>query len=235
MLSFVEKFGEGNILSLIFQRKNEYDSRLQRSTFEQDASRLARCLGGGTSLRFGRLDEHHTFMFTMGRNFCPAAEDRTTEFLMYHIGDEAARFFRREDLGPDDVRSFLDIDDYLGGFAVDDHVFYPCGYSFNAIRGDRYMTVHITPQEDVSYASFETNVALEGRYAGLVGRMAEALRPYSFDLIDFNAATVPAGGFTRINSFSEHLGCGYRVDFSHFIAAERTTGRPAVLRFGEGA
>jgi S-adenosylmethionine decarboxylase len=45
----------------------------------------------------------------------------------------------------------------VAGATVDDWAFEPCGYSMNACRGRYYYTVHITPEVDFSYASFETN------------------------------------------------------------------------------
>ncbi|KAK1436026.1 hypothetical protein QVD17_01801 [Tagetes erecta] len=36
-----------------------------------------------------------------------------------------------------------------------DFAFDPCGYSMNGIDGDRYSTIHVTPEDGFSYASFE--------------------------------------------------------------------------------
>jgi len=40
---------------------------------------------------------------------------------------------------------------------IDDWAFEPCGYSMNGLRNGFYYTIHITPEEGFSYASFETN------------------------------------------------------------------------------
>ena len=41
---------------------------------------------------------------------------------------------------------------------IDAFQFEPCGYWANAIiEGDYYWNIHITPEKDFSYASFETN------------------------------------------------------------------------------
>ena len=45
----------------------------------------------------------------------------------------------------------------LGDATVDDWAFDPCGYSMNALRDGFYYTVHVTPEDAFSYASFETN------------------------------------------------------------------------------
>ena len=39
---------------------------------------------------------------------------------------------------------------------IDDYVFEPCGYSMNGVQRDgTFSTVHITPEDGFSYASFE--------------------------------------------------------------------------------
>lgn len=45
----------------------------------------------------------------------------------------------------------------LPDVTIDDWAFEPCGYSMNGLRGEYYYTIHITPEYDFSYASFETN------------------------------------------------------------------------------
>lgn len=38
---------------------------------------------------------------------------------------------------------------------IDDYLFEPCGYSMNSMEGSGFSTIHITPEEGFSYASFE--------------------------------------------------------------------------------
>ena len=48
------------------------------------------------------------------------------------------------------------IRDAIGAQDVtDDYLFAPCGYSLNALQGERLCTIHVTPEEDCSYASVE--------------------------------------------------------------------------------
>lgn len=64
----------------------------------------------------------------------------------------------------------------LPDVAIDDWAFEPCGYSMNGLRLGYYYTVHVTPEPDFSYASFETN---DPRYRepNLVQRIVSAFAP----------------------------------------------------------
>jgi len=43
------------------------------------------------------------------------------------------------------------------GLQIDDYNFEPCGYSLNALDGEYFWCIHITPEVQYSYLSFETN------------------------------------------------------------------------------
>lgn len=45
----------------------------------------------------------------------------------------------------------------FNSFTLHDHHFEPCGYSLNAIEGGDYFIIHVSPEDQVSYLSFETN------------------------------------------------------------------------------
>jgi len=53
------------------------------------------------------------------------------------------------------VRGFLPLDSPR--LQIDDYSFQPCGYSLNALDGGYYWCIHITPELEYSYLSFETN------------------------------------------------------------------------------
>jgi S-adenosylmethionine decarboxylase len=63
---------------------------------------------------------------------------------------------------------------------LDSYAFDPCGYSANALveggeeyGGEGYYTIHVTPEEGWSYASFECNVPVAPALPGEAGEIAE--------------------------------------------------------------
>jgi S-adenosylmethionine decarboxylase len=76
------------------------------------------------------------------------------------------------------------IDHLCPGATIDETAFSPCGYSMNAILHDAYSTIHITPEPECSYASFETNTCLRS-YSAMVRNVLSVFRPKRFVLTMF--------------------------------------------------
>lgn len=105
--------------------------------------------------------------------------DQTLEVLMTHLSPAScARFAypasltapthldRGHHLG-EQTSGLLGLSTLFPNSRLDAYAFEPCGYSANALveesafHGAGYWTVHVTPEEDSSYASFETNVEVK--------------------------------------------------------------------------
>lgn len=69
----------------------------------------------------------------------------------------AARFFRGADFASSQaVTAASGIAALVPGSDIDDYVFEPCGYSMNGMQPcGAFSTIHITPEDGFSYASFE--------------------------------------------------------------------------------
>ncbi|MCO4793152.1 MAG: adenosylmethionine decarboxylase [Bacteriovoracaceae bacterium] len=224
-LSFlIERVGIEKLESLIFQRKNEYYSHLQETRFVDDLKILKETIDG-TYLLFGNEHEHHNCLFHYNKPYKPIEDDKTFELLMYDISETSSDFLIREGHSPEEIRSFFDFERILPGFEINDHVFEPYGYSMNAINGDRYCTMHVTPQKHCSYVSFETNIAIEGNF---MADILKILVPESFDIMAFDQDiknVIPVGYSDRMK-FSEKLDCGYHVEFGHYFQRNNSAKRP---------
>lgn len=117
----------------------------------------------------------------------------------------------------------------VSGMKIDDCLFDPCGYSMNAISDQvnshyrisailnsfvshsqcktnnnegvgEYATIHITPEPEFSYVSFETNIATEN-YMDLVIKVVDTFKPNKL-IVTFYA--------TRVNTYNEE---SYYVKF----------------------
>jgi len=110
----------------------------------------------------------------------PSPPDQTLEILMTHLDPKACQAFfyppdqlnnlintdgsvdaessQQGHLAGSELSRKLGIDTLLEGSTLDSFLFTPCGYSANIVKDDRYATIHVTPEEDWSYASFECNI-----------------------------------------------------------------------------
>ncbi|EOY06295.1 hypothetical protein QUC31_016357 [Theobroma cacao] len=86
----------------------------------------------------------------------------TVEVCMTELDRLLARkFFKRAgdsktgDSAGKEMTELTGIDNINPGAIICDFAFDPCGYSMNGIDGDRYSTIHVTPEDGYSYASFE--------------------------------------------------------------------------------
>jgi S-adenosylmethionine decarboxylase len=132
--------------------------------------------------------------------------DRVLNIMMFDIDPEVANLFyydryqkKKQIANPDEAAGVDDeeskeketrrvskdmtraagIDALVPGAVVDPCAFEPCGYSMNAILFRSYSTMHITPEEGSSYASFETNAKLTS-YTSLINNVVRTFKPRKF-------------------------------------------------------
>lgn len=218
-LLFMEQFGIQNIDSLIFQRKNEYRAQLQPSSFLDDVEKLKSKVSG-KAYRFGTIHSHHTLLFHLDKVYECESNDTTTELLMYDICPDARKVLTKEGLKAEEIRSYFQLSEVFKDFKIDDYAFQPYGYSLNAIKGEEYFTIHVTPQEMSPYVSFETNVLMCKNSQKILSHFLNIFNPGSFDVVTFNCPTVFEFGddYWMTTRNSEKLKCGYNVDFQYFYS-----------------
>lgn len=221
--AILDMVGPERVAMLMYERKSENFPEVQPSCFREDAARLAGLLPGA-AFRFGDEHSHSIRLFHTTRPYRPVAEDTTLEVLMHGLAPERAALF-----GPGADRELarrVGLDELLPGFAIDEHLFSPAGYSLNALRGEQYFTVHVTPEVPGSYCSFETNHDFRAEPGGIVSRVVRLFSPQSFDVLAFEPAGaagsvrdrgIEVRGYSVARHVQQRVG-GYDITFLHFFA-----------------
>jgi S-adenosylmethionine decarboxylase len=230
LLALIDRIGVVNVSFVCYQRKNEYLAHLQASTFVDDIARLRQVVPGN-ACRIGHLDSHHHFIFTTDGCSQPELIEPTSELLMYHISGEFAQYLLSQNQSKEQIIHWLQLDIFFPGFLYDCHLFSPLGFSVNGIKGDRYFTIHITPQEQSSYVSVETNIDLTCNHSDIAANYLAMLKPISWDFIGFNC-TLPLMT-TPDNICLAHctyaIGRDTHVNVSHFQQVSSECLSPEIL------
>jgi S-adenosylmethionine decarboxylase len=115
----------------------------------------------------------------------PPSNERTLNMMMFDMAPEVASvFYQANTPSGKEMTLKSGINHLCPGALIDEMAFTPCGYSMNAILHDAYSTIHITPEPQCSYASFETNTMLEN-YQPMVRNTLSVFRPQRFVLTMF--------------------------------------------------
>eukprot|EP01114_Cavostelium_apophysatum_P007014 TRINITY_DN1866_c0_g3_i1.p1 TRINITY_DN1866_c0_g3~~TRINITY_DN1866_c0_g3_i1.p1 ORF type:complete len:379 (-),score=120.45 TRINITY_DN1866_c0_g3_i1:36-1172(-) len=164
---------------VMFSRKNYLFPSQQKElhrTWEIEVKALDQIFDGHAYI-VGPLSADHWCLYLAdysnnGRIITP---ERTIEMMMHKLDPTAAaKFYRTEYVGDRD--KFPGIADLIPGSQTDEFNFTPCGYSMNGLCGPAYWTIHVTPEPNCSYASFETNLSLAS-YTKLVSAVLDLFRP----------------------------------------------------------
>ncbi|KAI8098791.1 adenosylmethionine decarboxylase [Halteromyces radiatus] len=92
------------------------------------------------------------------------SHDETVEILMTGLNPKAMEAFYQQGDEPTGIPGGRRVDQSTGlhklypDAQVDSFLFEPCGYSANGLLDDGYYTIHVTPEPQCSYASFETTI-----------------------------------------------------------------------------
>jgi len=138
------------------------------SSFEQEREYLARTFGHVEARVLGPEGGRCWYALVAGPPLAPTTSPRDGDDLFEIAMEGLAPEVCRQFVGtshpglegralPQHMTAVSGIGALLPGVTVDDWAFEPCGYSMNGLRGAYYYTIHITPEEGFSYASFETN------------------------------------------------------------------------------
>ncbi|EXC04638.1 S-adenosylmethionine decarboxylase proenzyme [Morus notabilis] len=98
----------------------------------------------------------HVYFASAERGFDRTAEINLEMCMTGLSKEKAAVFFKeRNNYTAKEMTKMSGVSDIIPGHVICDFDFDPCGYSMNGIEGAAYSTVHVTPEDGFSYASYE--------------------------------------------------------------------------------
>ncbi|TMS12463.1 S-adenosylmethionine decarboxylase proenzyme [Larimichthys crocea] len=140
-------------------------------------------LPDGAAYCMGRLNSDCWYLFTLDlpEYWENKHADQTLEVLMSDLDPAIMdQFYMKDGVSASDVTRMSGIRDLIPGSVIDATMFNPCGYSMNGMKTDgTYWTIHITPEPEFSYVSFETNLS-QTSYDDLVRKVVDVFKPGKF-------------------------------------------------------
>jgi S-adenosylmethionine decarboxylase len=177
------KIIDRNLIAFVFyERKSFMFPHEQPSDFEDDVARLVDFFPG-KSYRLGPANDDHVHVFYASNTHDMPKRDVTLQVLMHDLEPGVIKIFTSEiDCDAGEVEKRSGLNRIYTGMKKDSYLFSPYGYSLNAIFEKNYITIHVTPQPEGSYVSFETNVIQEN-YDALARQVISIFRPGRFSLV----------------------------------------------------
>ncbi|EAA14565.4 AGAP009619-PA [Anopheles gambiae str. PEST] len=200
--------GYTEIEDLFYSRKNYKRPELQVSPhrgFDEEVAFLDSFFDDGRAYSLGAINRDcwHLNSQLIEASMQPDP-DQTIEILMTDLDPSVMAIFTKDVCTTaKEATQKSGIHRLLPGMVIDDYLFDPCGYSMNGIsKNGCYMTIHITPEREFSYVSFESNVA-SSDYGELIKRVTRTFQPGKFIVTVFaNKTSIAANANREI----EHLG-----------------------------
>lgn len=230
--------GYSEIEELFYSRKNFKKPELQISPhrgFEEEVAFLDQFFDDGRAYCLGSVNRDCWYLYTLSRrgnealvnemsngnnvlieSFDVPDPDQTIEVLMTDLDPKIMALFTKE-VSEDakDVTQKSGINKIIPGMIIDDYLFDPCGYSMNGVmKNGCYMTIHITPEPEFSYVSFESNIAASS-YSDLIKRVVDTFKPGKFIVTVFANKTSPAFGASRELEHITNIGQFKRRDIQY--------------------
>ncbi|ORC90747.1 S-adenosylmethionine decarboxylase (ADOMETDC) [Trypanosoma theileri] len=178
-----------------FMHKNysfPWEQKGPHASMADEFKELKSYFPSGRPFVLGPVDGDHYFLFLHDDIIRPSVTEKRTQLSMTMYGldrEQTKNWFSDRFLftGPETaaVRRETKLDQVMdSSWLLHDLLFEPCGYSINAIRGEEYQTIHITPEDHCSFASYETNSSA-ANYSERMQSVLQVFRPLRFTVIVF--------------------------------------------------
>lgn len=226
----LQKDFKNQLTSVFFERKNEYQPELQKS-FALDDMTVLHEMFGGEAYRFGRQDDHHLYLFNRKIKNSDDIKIPTVELLMYGLrGEFKNQLIKTEESQKTVNEKFSQV---FKDFDLDPFFFDPLGYSLNGLKNSQYLTIHVTPQGEENYFSFEMDQFSFQKHGKILSDLIDLCDPVSFDLIYFTKE--PVSHLLELNKYQikqeqrQKLQTGYNVLYKHYYDSQQSSDKPVKI------
>lgn len=173
--------GKSHVAQVLYQRQKSVNPKMQSTSFKEDMAYLKRYFSG-KSLRIGPDNHHYIDIFYSNHASMASGRNATLQLAMHDLDTGAMNNFcctsSESEIA---AKTISGLDSIFPDASVDRYFFSPSGYSMNGISGTNYFAVHVTPQADSSYASFETNFT-GNDYSIIIKKLISLFSPASYFL-----------------------------------------------------
>jgi len=158
------------------------------TSFDEEVSYLKEHFPTGDAYVFGskNCDHHYVFVYHNEKVDLPSRPSHSLEVLMTGLDRAVMKQFYRDS-------NFISVEElterskiqslYEKSALIDAHAFEPLGYSLNGLERECYSTLHITPQPECSYVSFETTNVDFATSHDLIERIINVFKPEAFTVL----------------------------------------------------
>lgn len=201
MIHLANVYGSLDIVTNVYySRKNFLRPHLQpeiHQNFDNEVSHLDSHFQDGGAFCMGSLKQDRWYLYTLNTPLiAPTYSDHTLEILMNDIPQEVAKIYSMaESKSAAECTKRGGINRLLPvGTLTHEELFEPVGYSMNGILqgSDQYVTIHITPEPEFCFVSFETNQGRECLYKQTL-RVLDCFKPNKFMITIFSNELSPNG------------------------------------------
>lgn len=233
LLQLVQRYaGFTQVEDVFYSRKNFKRPDLQKDphrSFQREVAYLDKFFKDGVGYCLGSSDLDCWFLYTLqepkeisynnnndarldylSEEKLKVEPDQTLEVLMTDLDPKVMSIFtKKNSSSAAEATQKSGIDTIFPNMTIDDYLFEPCGYSMNGIsKSGNYMTIHITPEPEFSYVSFETNVPRVS-YREVIQKVLNIFRPGKFVLTLFtNKGSVATNCSDLISSGRKYTNFG---------------------------
>ncbi|MCG6200418.1 S-adenosylmethionine decarboxylase proenzyme [Psychromonas antarctica] len=197
---FQKNVNKEQIQSLLFHRHQPARPELQKSNFMQDYRQLYTHLQGSTQHWQG---EYQGDLFFFGE--LETEERYSKQLLMLHgLSGSFADRLQAGATSTNEIITQLAVLKFFPPMLIDQFTFTPKGYSLNAIAGNNYLTIHITPEKLSTYLSVESSFN-EKIMQPFLSHLVVLFKPQQSNLMFFNKKSKSSLAIKLLTHYAREL------------------------------